>query len=455
MSTVPRSYILRGAMTHRNAVLVAAPVGLYVLMTACTVNKSATPAVPSDALAGPVEATTAELAADAAAAVALDAAPAVDTSPPLAGADFEAQARAIYYVAACGSDTDPPSIVVPPRIDPKLVDLHCKDLRAKYEEYKTQWMNVAMPYLAALVPKSLPPEIVYPFGGGDLMTALATFPDAPVYTTISLEVAGDVRKIDTISMKKLQDELSLNRVHLGKLFEKVHSRTVNLDLESKSDLPGEIVFSMVGLALYGYEPVSLRYFRFNPDGTLHYLEASDIEAAEKDGAAKKRSPTEIEGGIFSDMELRFRKRGDPKAPLKILRHIAFNLDDKHLRADGSLLKHLDAKGKVTAMTKAASHFLWSDDFSLIRQYLLDHMEWMISDSTGIPPRFANKAGFIQDTFGIMEWPAAFGPVDNRNAEDLRKLWKTNPQKDLPFRYGYPDRDHHGHMMITRRPSAPM
>ena len=73
------------------------------------------------------------------------------------------------------------------------------------------------------------------------------------------------------------------------------------------------------------------------------------------------------------------------------------------------------------------------------------------DSTGIPPRYANKAGFIQDTYGIMEWPAAFGPVDNKNAEDLRKLFKTNPQKDLPFRYGYPDRDHHGHMMITRRP----
>jgi hypothetical protein len=427
-----------------------APLGLYVLMAACTVNKSATPAVPSDALAGPVEVSTPEPAAEAGVAALADAAPAVDASPPPAGIDFAVQARELYRVAACGSE-DP----IPDRIDAKLVELHCKDLRSKYEEYKTQWMNVAMPYLAALVPKGLPPEIVYPFGGGDLMTALATFPDAPVYTTISLEVAGDVRKIDTISMKKLSDELSLNRLHLGKLFEKVHSRTVNLDLESKSDLPGEIVFSMVGLALYGYEPVSLRYFKFNPDGTLHYLETSDIETMEKDGATKKRNPTDVEGGIFGDMELQFRKKGDPKAPLKILRHVAFNLDDKHLRADGSLLRHLDAKGRVTAMTKAASHFLWSDDFSLIRQYLLDHMEWMISDSTGIPPRFANKAGFIQDTFGIMEWPAAFGPVDNRNAEDMRKLWKTNPQKDLPFRYGYPDRDHHGHMMITRRPSTPM
>jgi hypothetical protein len=433
-------------MIHRSLGL-GARFGLLLLLAACSINKSAGRAIPSDALPGPIEASAVEPALDAGApGAAADAAQVLDASPPLAGADFEPQARELFRVAACGG-ADP----IPDRIDPNMIDAHCKDLRAKYEEYKTQWMNVAMPYLAALVPRGLPPQIVYPFGGGDLMTALATFPDATEYTTISLEVAGDVRKIDTITMKKLQDELSLNRLHLGKLFEKVHSRTVNLDMESKSDLPGEIVFTMVALALYGYEPTSLRYFRFNPDGTLHYLETSDIEAAEKDGLAKKKSPTEIEGNIFGDMELQFRKRGDSKAPAKTLRHVAFNLDDKHLRADPSLLKHLDAKGKVTAMTKAASHFLWSDDFSLIRQYLLDHMEWMISDSTGIPPRYANKAGFIQDTYGIMEWPAAFGPVDNKNAEDLRKLFKTNPQKDLPFRYGYPDRDHHGHMMITRRP----
>ncbi len=211
---------------------------------------------------------------------------------------------------------------------------------------------------------------------------------------------------------------------------------------------------MVALAIYGFEPVSLRYFKLNADGTLRYLTASDIEAMEKAGAAKKRSSADIQADIFGDVELGFRKSGDPSAPLKTLRHIAYNLDDKHLRADPSLLRHLEAMGKVSAMTKAASHCLWSDDFSLIRQYLLDHMVWMISDTTGIPTRIATRAGFVQDTYGIMEWPAIFGFVDVKNAEDMAKLWKTNPQHDLPFRYGYPDRDHHGHLMVTRPASSP-
>jgi hypothetical protein len=112
------------------------------------------------------------------------------------------------------------------------------------------------------------------------------------------------------------------------------------------------------------------------------------------------------------------------------------------------------------MTKAASHCLWSDDFTVIRQYLLDYMAWMISDSTGIPVRVASKAGWIQDTYGIMEGPEFFfvdtkDPASiKRDEDDMKRLWKQNAQHDLPFRYGYPDRNHHGHLMVTRRPDTP-
>ena len=34
---------------------------------------------------------------------------------------------------------------------------------------------------------------------------------------------------------------------------------------------------------------------------------------------------------------------------------------------------------------------------------------------------------------------------------FKKLFKENPQHDLPFRYGYPDNKSHGHMVITHKP----
>ncbi len=208
------------------------------------------------------------------------------------------------------------------------------------------------------------------------------------------------------------------------------------------------MFTLAALAIHGYEPVSLRYFSFNPDGTLHYLTAEDIAAKEKELAKKSNNAREV--AIFGDAELGFRKAGDPAAPVKLLRHVAYNLDDKHLATDPSLIKHLEAKGTVTAMTKAASHLLWADEFSTIRRYLIDHMAWMISDSTGIPPRFLKGTKFVQDTYGVFEGPSAYGTTDRRDAEDFRKLFKENPQSKLPFRYyGYPDSNHHGHVVVTR------
>ena len=140
----------------------------------------------------------------------------------------------------------------------------------------------------------------------------------------------------------------------------------------------------------------------------------------------------------------------------MLRHISYNLDDAHLKADPSLLAYLNGPGrgagggKVAAMTKAATHLLWDDHFSTIRGWLVDHTDWMVSDSTGIPPRIAGPAGFVQDTYGTFDGPSPYGLPDARDARDLKRLFASQPERDLAFRYGYPDRNGHAHLLVTRR-----
>jgi hypothetical protein len=75
---------------------------------------------------------------------------------------------------------------------------------------------------------------------------------------------------------------------------------------------------------------------------------------------------------------------------------------------------------------------------------------MISDSTGLPPRIAGPAGFTQETYGTFDGPSPFGDPDKRDSDDLKKLFASQPSRDLPFRYGYPDKDGHAHMVVTRR-----
>jgi hypothetical protein len=376
------------------------------------------------------------------ASLALDAAVGSVPTPSLepglagAGADFIAQARTLFRVAACGPLGD-----VPARLDAAVVSRHCEELARAYGEYERAWVDIVKPFIASIRPADLPRVVVYPFGGGDLASALATFPDGAEFTTISLEPAGDVRPIDTLPADRLGRELAVHRAHLERLFEKAHSRTDNLDKESKTDLPGELLFALAALVVYGDEPVSLRYFRLGHDGSIDYVTQADIETART--ASDRRA-------LFSNAELRFRHAATPDAPVRVLRHISFNLDDFHLKADPSLIAHLSAKGKVAAMTKAATHLLWNDHFSTMRNWLLEHTDWMISDSTGIPPRFAAPGGFVQDTYGTFNGPAPFGLLDARDAADVKKLFASQPNHDLAFRYGYPDRDGHGHIIVTRR-----
>jgi hypothetical protein len=145
------------------------------------------------------------------------------------------------------------------------------------------------------------------------------------------------------------------------------------------------------------------------------------------------------------MEIEFQPRQG--GPRRTFRHIAVNLDDTHLEADPSVLRHLEAKGRVAAMTKAASYLLWWKEFGKIRGYLLHNMVWMVSDSTGIPPDEARAAGFEQIPFGRFEGPFLGG--GNRSTDAFKKLWAEDAGP-LAFRFGYPDAAGHDHLVITRR-----
>ena len=102
------------------------------------------------------------------------------------------------------------------------------------------------------------------------------------------------------------------------------------------------------------------------------------------------------------------------------------------------------------MTKAATHLLWDSRFGLIRQWLIDHTDWMISDSTGLPPRAATAAGFVQDTYGKFDGPAPFGDPNTRDGDDLKRLFASEPARELSFRYGYPDKNSHAHLIVTHK-----
>src|SRR6185295_8377785 len=162
---------------------------------------------------------------------------------------------------------------------------HCKSILARMAEFRTTYFDKGRAWFDGVVPRDLPKTIVYPFGGGDLLSALVAFPDATEITTISLELAGDPRRLRTLSPAAIERSLGALRSEIGGLISVGSNTSENLSNQQRNDLPGQVSSFLLGLVAAGYEPVSMRYFTLDDTGAIHYLSQAEID--ELDQAAKK------------------------------------------------------------------------------------------------------------------------------------------------------------------------
>ena len=376
----------------------------------------------------------------------------------LARSDFITFAKLLYRVAACGgADTPLPDVfrVDDPRVTAKydkIVAHHCKAILARMAEFRTTYFEKGRAWFDAVVPRDVPRTVVYPFGGGDLLSALVAFPDATEITTISLELAGDPRRLPTLVPDALERSLSALRSEIGGLISVGSNTSENLSHQQRNDLPGQISSFLLGLVAGGYEPVAMRFFTLDDAGAIHYLGPDEIDAL--DHKAEKSHPRSLKhdwqspnfSEAFSNVEIQYKKLGDDT--IRVHRHIGWNLGDPYLAKHPALIRHLENKGRVTVLTKGASYLLWRGDFSVIRNYMLDHLAWMLSDSTGIPPAFARKAGMVQETYGHYSGAFLEG-TDEHHDDAFIELWQSQKTRRLPFRFGYVDKDKQAHLVVTR------
>lgn len=95
-------------------------------------------------------------------------------------AEFIDDAKLLYRVAACGGETPVDAALQ------KTVDHHCKLVMDRIAKFRTLYFDKGRAWFDKVEPANLPTTVVYPFGGGDLLSALVAFPNATEITTISL-----------------------------------------------------------------------------------------------------------------------------------------------------------------------------------------------------------------------------------------------------------------------------
>ncbi|MBX3154822.1 MAG: hypothetical protein KF773_02395 [Deltaproteobacteria bacterium] len=373
--------------------------------------------------------------------------------PPPPGHDFTPTAKALLVVGACG-DGDRPDAV-----PEALLAKHCAGVKVAQTDYLEKWVKPASAWFKEKVPSGLPKKVVYPFAGGDLSTALTVYPDADEITTMSLEPAGDPRTLDALTggkktakpSQKFEKALSTIQYELKFLYRVNFSNTSNMiDAMRAGGLPTNLVFALSALKIHGYEVTSVRYFRLETDGTIHYLDSDEVGKAPDPATTADATRNRI----FANAEIRFKKPGGRQ---QIFRHLQVNLANEEkngqlppIKEDGRILKHLEAKGKIAAMTKAASYLLSWDSFSMMRDYLTDHVEWMVSDATGVAPKWGKPKGFEYETYGTFN--GAHLQIGGSIGGNWKAEFAAQPKREIPFRFGYYDKDEKNHLVIMRKKS---
>ena len=429
---------------------------VLIVVAACGNDKTSTPSKPAGAPVPVVAAPAPETGSPAGSATGSAADPALpkpadnpvakQAGPAPGGHDFTPEGRALFIVGACGEGTSPEAEVVPAARRKR----HCDVVSAAQTEYIDRWVGKARAFFVERVPKDAPKKVVYPFAGGDLSTALTVYPDADEITTLSLEPAGDPRTLAVLKGAELDAALGKVEYELKWLYRVNFSNTLNMiEAMRGGRLPTQLIFGLSALKLHGYELAAVRYFRIEDDGSLHYLDDNDIAAApvpDKATTAEKRNM------VFANVEVQFKK---PGGSIQVWRHIRANLGNETskgigpgLKEDPRVLRHLELKGPIAGMTKAASYLLSWDTFSLMRDYLTAHVVWMASDATGVAPKWGKKAGFEYETYGVFEGPHI--EAGNGISADWAKEFAAEPKRALKFRFGYYDKKFRNHLVLMKR-----
>lgn len=285
-------------------------------------------------------------------------------------ADLGAEARALFDLVSCAG-------APPAGLDAGVVGGFCAGQRQAIAAYRARLPQAAAA-LARLRPAGLPSTVIQPFGG-DLLAALEAFPDARNVTTVSDTRAGDPRRLLAARpAAALRSDLERLRAASDRLLGAGGSRGAAAD---------PLALDLVALAAHGYQPVGLRYFRLERDGSLRYLTRAELQATKGPGAP-------------AHAELSFVRPGeDPRTRGRTHRLLSGGFTDAALARSPGVLAHLSAKGEVVAMVTGAGPALRRADAGKARELIARQAVWILSDAGAPFPVDGARGALVQERQG--------------------------------------------------------
>jgi hypothetical protein len=305
---------------------------------------------------------------------------------------------------------------------------HCKDLGAEKsfttyqqhisEDWKLVEKNKTGP-IARWRVKNLDtvpsgsPTLFYPFAGADFLYANAFFPDARNYVLIGLEPIGKLHRCDTMAKKdflayleKIRSSLYFSN-HLGFF----RTKSMEKDLNQQT-LDGTLPLILFYIRKTGHRITGITYFNLDSKG----------------GIIPCRQDTATTGVKVSFTDSTMTK------PQSVF-YLSYDLSDQNLNKHPELLAFAKSFGKQDCFLKAASYLMFTSEFQVMRNYLLDQETDILQDDSGIPYRFFKSAAWSVKLFGT--YTQTIDLFKYKFQPDLLSAYdKQETRHSVPFRIGY-------------------
>jgi hypothetical protein len=281
-------------------------------------------------------------------------------------------------------------------------------------------------------------SLSYPFGGPDLATALALFPDAATVVLLGLEPVGNLPEFDRMTPEGRAEVFADLGVLAFDFLRRGYFITMDMmDLYSRRKIDGALPVIGFFLKRGGYAVADVRRLAPAADGT--WTETPYARLAER--------PHRPYG-----VRIDFFKPGD-----KVLRSVFYfscDVENRAFTAGSPLHRFLDGLERQSVFVKAGSYLLHWDNFSTLRRLILDRGLYVLEDDTAIPYRFFKREGWGITLFGRYATPVK--DFTNVEQPDLRAAYEDleGDVRPLPFRFGYRWRTQVDNLLLAERPRRP-
>lgn len=271
------------------------------------------------------------------------------------------------------------------------------------------------------------PLMFYMFGGPDFLYADAFFPRATTYVLSGLEPTGSIPDLMKLPRGSIAPALRNIQGSLRNVLALSYFITANMghDLGS-GPLNGTLPILYVFLARSGKTIRDVSLVHLDEQGALHPGEATSQSA-----------PARGVKIVFSD------KSG----PQKTLYYFTTDLSNQR-NHNIALLEFCKSLGQGDSFVKSASYLLHEENFSQVRNFLLENSSLILQDDTGIPVSNFDPGKWLLSPFGRYTSPIPI--FAGMYQTKLNELFQKSRPSPIDFGVGYRFRPNESNLMLAAR-----